>query len=320
MKNLSQYLLHFLFIVLILLPTKGFADNVAPGAASGFSATIVNGKVLLKFKESSASDLDGYLVLRKQEVGYAAPTLINGVDYKVATKFIVDTPWEQWEVVSNDNNRNEQLLLDDGSFTYLVYMRDKSKNYSQPSRIVVNNYDKWTDNDLAVNLLVVTGGTLHINGNRKLTFLNDGALAGFGGALSNNGLIQVTKRIQVPVGVAMFNAGGTIEVKAGGELTVEGSFKSLYQSNVVSVEKSGKLVVAAGGSYILDQGRLVLKSGATMLVSGMVEWLPNSGGISNEGASLSFTAGSRFNLRTNVRFPQATWQEGSTFAYYGDWY
>lgn len=320
MKKLVQSALVLTFIALILFPQILLADSISPSPATAFTATFADNKLTVSFKECSDNDMDGYLVLRKSGVGYTMPNVQNKIGYSVGNTLIVDTPWEQWEVLSNNSIRGNVLEFGNGSYTYLIYMRDTSKNYSTPSRIVVNNSSPWTEQNLSVDMLVLTGGEFNLNAGHRLNLLNNGSIAWFAGSITNSGIIEITSPVTVPATSTFNNANGSVTVKNGGALYVAGSFNSQYSAASLNINSGGLVKVLPGASLLLDQGMAQVNAGGTVQIEGLMEMLPNSNGFSNQGGSLIFTSGARFNQHKNVAIPAATWLNGATCAYYGDYW
>ncbi|MCJ8163608.1 hypothetical protein MKJ04_02065 [Pontibacter sp. E15-1] len=186
----------------------------------------------------------------------------------------------------------------------------------------MNNADIWTESSLAVDLLILTGGELNIGGNKKVSFLRGGSIAWLGGDFRNDGILEIANSFTVPQGKMLQNGNGLLDVLAGGEFVVEGTFKGFWNSNILRVNKGGEVRIAPSGTLEVNQGTLQVLDDGTLTVDGTLEVLPNTKAISiSKDANFIFGHGSRFNLRKSIDVPKATWLEGATMAYYGyNWY
>ncbi|MHA6247848.1 hypothetical protein ACXYMU_07935 [Pontibacter sp. CAU 1760] len=314
MRKILSYLTLLLVATLVANPLPLLADDVPPEAPANLSAVLSGSELRISFTESPATDLKGYLLLRKEGVTNETPTLLP----KIAPT-ILNIP-SDWSLAVNTAKNGGNIGVEQNTYTYLLYQYDHSYNYSTPSRIVVSYTDQNVSSDLAANLLVLSNGKLAIQANRTLTIAKGGSFAWLGGSLSNQGIIDVKGVFRVPAGITYDNGNGLFQVSAEGKTVVEGEFNIVDRpNNTIRILEKGLLHVAPIGKLtVFKHGDLRVDSKAIFTVDGTLDVLDEvrANFYIKDDAITTFGPGAFFHLRKNLKIPKATWLDGSTMAWY----
>lgn len=183
--------------VIIYTSTATAADLTNPGKGQTFSATTSGTQINMSWTNGSDSEsgVGGVLILRTPGLSTASASPVNQVTYHPTSPSIGPTVVSGFNVIYNGNtissiNNNPGTT---GSFTYLIFTRDRAYNYSSsPMRLYVINGTSLS-NTLASNItldgLFIAGAcTLNINYGNALTFA-DNAVGNIHGYINSTGRI-----------------------------------------------------------------------------------------------------------------------------------
>ncbi len=194
--------------VMIYTSTLSSADLTDPNSPVSLSATTAGNNITLSWNnaDDEQSGVDGVLILRAPGINVSDPGVLDQVTYNATTSSVGPTSAGSYTVVYNGPIATSTMDNPgaNGSYTYLIYMRDKAFNYTTgPARLFVmngNNLNATISSNTQLNgLYLPSGCTLTISS--TTTILAQSTLNVYGTIINTGNLLN--------------NQGGVVNMKDG---------------------------------------------------------------------------------------------------------
>ena len=186
--------------------TSATTDQTTPNAPTNFTVTASGSNVTMNFTQGTdagGAGIDGVLIIRQSGIQAADQSASGQITYATSSS-VGPTSVGSYSVVYNGVAVSTYTdAPGTGSFTYLVYMRDKAYNYtagSAAARLWVFNSSSTSTSVTASSaidaLYIPSGNTLTFGSASVLTFRTGSAITVSGtlkqqGTLTNNGTLTI---------------------------------------------------------------------------------------------------------------------------------